>query len=88
MQLSEPEIIQVLRDISLGLNELHHKDIVHLDLKLENILIGSSGKYKLGDLGLSRLITKIKGNVSEGDSRYLALELLSTDTSAELPDLK
>lgn len=87
-QFSEKEILKVLRDISLGLNELHQKGIVHLDLKLENILLGSSGKYKLGDLGLSRLIDKLKHDVPEGDSRYLALELLTTDPNASLPDLK
>lgn len=87
-QLTEKEIKQVLRDICLGLNELHHKGIVHLDLKLENILMGTSGKYKLGDLGLSRLIDKLKTDVPEGDSRYLAQEMLSNDPNASLPDLK
>lgn len=87
-QLNEDEILKVLRDIWLGLNELHHKGIVHLDLKLENILLGSSGKYKLGDLGLSRLIDKLKTDVPEGDARYLAQELLNNDPNAPLPDLK
>lgn len=69
----------MLRDIALGLKELHEKDMVHLDLKLENILVGSTGKYKLGDLGLSRLIKKLKNNLPEGDIRYLALEKLNAD---------
>jgi len=30
----------------------------------------------------------IHGEIPEGDSRYLALELLNNDPSAELPDLK
>jgi len=60
---------------------------VHLDLKLENILLGTCGKFKLGDLGLSRLIDKLKSDIPEGDSRYLAQELLSNDPNAPLPDL-
>lgn len=87
-QLDEKAILKVLRDIWMGLNELHQRGIVHLDLKLENILLGTSGKYKLADLGLSRLIDKLKSDVPEGDSRYLAQELLSNDINAPLPDLK
>lgn len=78
-RFNEKEILSVLRDIALGLKELHEKDIVHLDLKLENILVGSTGKYKIGDLGLSRLIKKLKNNLPEGDIRYLALEKLNAD---------
>ena len=40
--LDEKEIIECLRQICIGLNELHEKGIVHLDLKLENILISST----------------------------------------------
>ena len=39
--LTEQEIMKVLRDICKGLEELHANRIVHLDLKLENILLGS-----------------------------------------------
>ena len=42
---------------------------------------GFSGKYKIGDMGMCRLITKITSDVPEGDSRYLALELLNNDPS-------
>ncbi|CAI2361439.1 unnamed protein product [Moneuplotes crassus] len=86
--LSEKEIKEILKDICFGLKELHSKGIVHLDVKLENILLGNCGKYKLGDLGMSRVIDKIKADVPEGDSRYLAHELLNNDPNAPLPDLK
>ena len=33
-------------------------------------------------------MTKIHGDVPEGDSRYLALELLNSAISEEIPDLK
>ena len=87
-EYDEKEIYKLLRHICLGLNELHQKDIVHLDLKLENILISASGKYKLGDLGFSRLINKLSHNVPEGDTRYLAQELLNDNPDAPLPDLR
>ena len=61
---------------------------MHLDIKLENILISASGKYKIGDLGLSRLISKLHSDFPEGDCRYIAMELLNKDDTAPLPDMK
>lgn len=87
INLDQKEISAVMRDVTLGLQALHDKNVVHLDIKLENILEGN-GVYKLGDFGLSRLMNKIHGDIPEGDSRYLALELLNNDPEAELPDLK
>lgn len=84
----ENDVKKYLRQICLGLEALHEKGIVHLDLKLENILIGSSGKCKLGDLGFSRLMNKLSNDVPEGDCRYLAKELLNDYQDAPLPDLR
>lgn len=67
---------------------MHNKDIVHLDLKPDNVLFSSSGQYKLGDLGLARLMNKLHGDVPEGDCRYLAKELLNSDPDCNIPDLR
>lgn len=48
-----------MRDVCLGLNELHAKGIVHLDIKPENILQSQKGTFKIGDLGMARLLTTI-----------------------------
>ncbi len=47
-------------------------------------------KYKLADLGLSRLSYRTQGeDIVEGDSRYMAPELLNEmDPSGKLPDLR
>jgi len=79
-----------MRDVCLGLQELHEKGIVHLDIKPENILLSFSGKFKIGDLGLARLLSKIteEGDIPEGDCRYLAHELLNDDPAVAIPDLR
>jgi len=77
--LTERDVFKVLRETCLGLKGLHDKDIVHLDIKPENILQGASGAFKLGDLGMARLISQLKrkgAEIPEGDQRYLAKELL------------
>lgn len=76
-----------MRDICLGLKDLHKRKIIHLDIKPENVLVSNSKKFKIADLGLARLVTKLEGDVPEGDSRYLAPELLNEDPAALVPDL-
>lgn len=78
-----------MRDVCLGLDELHSKGIVHLDIKPENILESFGGKFKLGDLGMARLHSKIveEHDIPEGDCRYLAKELLNDDPSIPIPNL-
>lgn len=85
--IGEEHLRAIARDVLLGLKSLHDKDIVHLDIKPENILKGASGRYKIGDLGLARLQTMLSGGINEGDSRYLAKEILNDDSQG-LPDLR
>jgi hypothetical protein len=67
---------KLLREMCLALDLIHRKDMVHLDIKPENIFI-KNDQYKLGDFGLVNK-TSVRGEVDEeGDSRYMAKDLLS-----------
>jgi wee1-like protein kinase len=59
-----------------------------MDIKAENILYSFSKKFKLGDLGLARVTTNLC-DIREGDSRYLANEVLAqaTEDISHIPDL-
>jgi serine/threonine protein kinase len=56
--LSDDEIVRIICHILLAISYIHNKDIVHRDLKLENILVfpisDSFNLYKLCDFGISR----------------------------------
>ncbi|KAF1326307.1 Tkl protein kinase, partial [Globisporangium splendens] len=58
-QLNHPHAIKLFgachagKRIALGLKYLHEQNIVHNDLKCDNILVGASGESKITDLGLS-----------------------------------
>lgn len=74
--LSEEQRYKFLREICLALEFIHKNDMVHLDIKPENIFI-KNDQYKLGDFGL---VSKVSAHdVEEGDSRYMSMELLSGD---------
>jgi serine/threonine protein kinase len=58
----------------LALNVIHTNNLVHLDVKPDNIFI-KDDKFKLGDFGLANSIDA--GDTDEGDNRYMAREMLS-----------
>ena len=78
---------KLLREIILALELLHKNDMVHLDIKPENIFI-KSDQFKLGDFGLVSKITT-DSEIEEGDCRYMSLEVLRDDhvdlTKVSLP---
>lgn len=57
-RLSEEEASDFIQQILLGLKHMHSKNIAHLDLKPENIMLKSENSHllKLIDFGLSRKI--------------------------------
>lgn len=54
-----------VRDVALGLSCLHSNDIIHHDIKPDNILIGENGKYLITDFGIS---TKLRGSMQRHDA--------------------
>jgi len=88
IKFSESMIRQIMRDICNGLRHLHNQKIVHLDIKPENILYSKTKKYKIADLGLSRIAQRSNHeDINEGDCRYLAQELLRDFPENQIPDL-
>ncbi|KAL2497013.1 G-type lectin S-receptor-like serine/threonine-protein kinase SD2-5 [Forsythia ovata] len=72
----------ISHDIAKGLAYLHEdcsQNIVHLDIKPQNILLDQNYNAELSDLGLSKLINKNQSRVitiMRGTPGYLALEWL------------
>jgi serine/threonine protein kinase len=54
-EVDETEIGRWYDDIREGLSYIHGKGVIHRDLKLQNILIGSDGHVVITDFGISRI---------------------------------
>lgn len=52
-KMSETEMWKFIHDVAAGLAYLHGKDVVHQDIKPDNILIDDVGNYLITDFGVS-----------------------------------
>lgn len=53
----QEEVLKIGRDICTALVLCHSKNILHRDIKPENIFFNEDGNYKLGDFGVSRILS-------------------------------
>lgn len=79
--LSTEALWGVAADIATGLDFLHAHDVLHLDIKPENLYRNSDvhrnpGPWRIGDFGLA--VAKESTDWEEGDGDYVAPELLRT----------
>ena len=75
-QMDEQTVIRLGREISSALAYAAEHDLIHRDVKPENIFVNEAGKFKLGDFGIARTIEKTTGGLSKkGTESYMAPEV-------------
>lgn len=76
-KLSEEEVIRLAKDICTALNYVEKKKIIHRDIKPHNIFVDETGQYKLGDFGISKIISEyaVKYTMEIGTQAYVAPEM-------------
>ncbi|XP_036408929.1 serine/threonine kinase 17a like [Megalops cyprinoides] len=88
---TEKDVIRLARQILTGVACLHRNNVVHLDLKPQNILLTSSrplGDIRIVDFGLSRRMDNVK-EVREilGTPEYVAPEILNYEPISTATDM-
>ena len=71
----EETVLKIGRDICSALVLCKKYDIVHRDIKPQNIFVSPNGDYKLGDFGIAKTVEKTMGGTKVGTYKYMAPEV-------------
>ena len=55
-QVPEKQVVTWLMQLALALQYIHERNIIHRDLKTQNIFLMGDDSLKLGDFGVSRVL--------------------------------
>ena len=67
---SEIEVATIIEMILKGLVDIHKKNLIHRDIKGENILLSEDGTAKIGDFGVGAHLTNEENRNSKKGSPY------------------
>jgi len=90
--MHRPHAWAIIRQIASGLEHAHARDVVHADLKPQNIMITDSGEVRLLDFGSSSVFSRQAASGREAGSRsataaYASCEILSGRAADRRDDL-
>ena len=74
--MTRRDVIRLGIDLCRALELCQKHDVIHRDVKPENILVSKNGDYKLGDFGIARMVKKAGSALSrKGTDAYMAPEV-------------
>lgn len=75
-KLEVKDVIKLGKDILTALVSCHEKNIIHRDIKDDNIFVSSDGIYKLGDFGVSKMLKdRSRAESMKGTPNFIAPEV-------------
>ena len=86
--LSQQDVVQMGIDLCEGLETCHRNNVIHRDIKPDNIYVTDIGTYKLGDFGISKALVDTEFAMSQKGTRsYMAPEVYRGEPYDKTTDL-
>ncbi|MFO0844998.1 MAG: serine/threonine-protein kinase [Gemmataceae bacterium] len=86
-RLKEAEAVEIILQVATGLQQIHEADLVHRDVKPDNIMLAAGGVAKLSDLGLVKVLDDgvdlTRPNTGLGTPNFMAPEQFSDARHAD-----
>jgi serine/threonine protein kinase len=83
-----PEMaVKIGTDISKALVLCKRFNIIHRDIKPQNIFLSDLGDYKLGDFGVAKTVEKTRGGTKIGTYKYMAPEVYNNQPYGQGADV-
>lgn len=74
-KITEDITLKLAKDICNALVVCNQNDVLHRDIKPQNIFMSENGDYKLGDFGISKISLKTSYGTHVGTPKYMAPEV-------------
>jgi serine/threonine protein kinase len=90
LRMTEAFLMAIVRDLASALAEIHSKNLIHFDVKPQNVLLSLIGKAKLSDFGItSRANSTVARDqcAKPGTMMYMAPELLAGKQATSAADI-
>ena len=85
---TEEQIIRLAKDICNALITCQDKNIIHRDIKPQNVFIADNGHFKLGDFGIARTIERTThATAGIGTYSYMAPEIEKNEPYGKTADI-
>ncbi len=84
---SEKQIIKLGLDMCNALVVCKGKNIVHRDIKPQNIFVAEDGTYKLGDFGIAKTAERTTSGTKTGTYKYMAPEVYNNQPYGSAADI-
>lgn len=80
--LTEKEARPLFRQVVYGLAHIHSRNVLHRDIKLDNMLLDADGAIRICDFGVSKIIDKhVSINDQCGTPAYIAPEIIANEVN-------
>ncbi len=85
--ITEGQVLKLALDMCNALILCKNKNIIHRDIKPQNIFVSEDGHYKLGDFGIAKTAERTTSGTKTGTYKYMAPEVYNNQPYGTAADI-